>query len=168
MPSKSSPPPGTSPATSPPSSCPDATTRPTAQRPRQHFCPMCAGFMTGEQRREGWEKQRLSEQAIQGRASPPCRLCAGRPRQNLRTSGKIFCDAGGGFRKRPLTRLGPEDGRRDGAKPLVGGQLSELCDVFPPDFPLHEGSGRSLNAKPQVSLKQVGSFCEMAAHNSLK
>lgn len=108
------------------------------------------------------------EQALQGGASPPHQRCAGRPRQNLRASGKNFDEEGEGFRKRPLTRLGPEGGRRDGAKPLVGGQLSELCSVFPPDFPLHEGSRRSLHAKPQVSLKQVGLFWEMVAHNSLK
>ena len=67
-----------------------------------------------------------------------------------------------------LMRLGPGRCRRGGAKPLVGGQLGELCGVFPPDFPLHEGSGRSLRTKPQVNLKQTGLSWEMAAHNSIK
>lgn len=168
MPSKSSPPPEPLP---PPRRPPPAQMR-RLDRPRRAPENIFAGcaqvFATGERRREGWEKPRPSEQAVQRRASPSCRRCAGRPRQNLRTSSKNLGDAGGGFRKRPLMRLGPEGGGRDGAKPLVGGQLSELCDVFPPDFPLHEGSGRSLNAKPQVSLNQVGLFWEMAAHNSLK
>ena len=57
-------------------------------------------------------------------------------------------------------------GGLSGAERQVRGQLDELCDVFSPDSPLHDGLGHPSKAKPQVSLKQVGLFSEMAAHNS--
>ena len=49
-------------------------------------------------------------------------------------------------------------GGLSGAERQVRGQPDELCDVFSPDFPLHDGLGHPSKAKPQVSSKQVGLF----------
>lgn len=49
-------------------------------------------------------------------------------------------------------------GGLSGAERQVRGQLDELCDVFSPDFPFHDGSGHPSKAKPQVGSKQVGLF----------
>ena len=61
----------------------------------------------------------------------------------------------------------PELGLRDGAKPLVGGQLSDLCDVILLDGALYDCLEHSLKLKPQVSKKRIKLFSNMAAHNSL-
>ena len=49
-------------------------------------------------------------------------------------------------------------GGLSGAERQVRGQPDELCDVFSPDFLLHDGLGHPSKAKPQVSSKQVGLF----------
>ena len=49
-------------------------------------------------------------------------------------------------------------GGLSGAERQVRGHLDELCDVFSPDSPLHDGLRHPSKAKPQVSSKQVGLF----------
>lgn len=60
-------------------------------------------------------------------------------------------------RNRELARDGakPELGLRDGAKPLVRGQLSELCDVILLDGALYDRLEHSLKLKPQVNEKLI-------------
>lgn len=72
-------------------------------------------------------------------------------------------------RNRELARDGtePELGLRDGAKPLVGGQLSDLCDVILLDGALYDCLEHFLEIKPQVSKARIGLFSEISMHNSL-
>ena len=60
-------------------------------------------------------------------------------------------------RNRELARdeAEPELGLRDGAKPLVGGQLSELCDVILLDEALCDCLEHSLKLKTQVNKKRI-------------
>ena len=60
-------------------------------------------------------------------------------------------------RNRELARDGAKSelGLRDGAKPLVGGQLSELCDVILLDRALYDCLEHSLKLKPQVNEKLI-------------
>ena len=55
----------------------------------------------------------------------------------------------------PQIEVRPSEGGRSGAERLVGGQLDELCDVFSPDYPLHDALERPSGAKHQVSFKKV-------------
>ena len=49
----------------------------------------------------------------------------------------------------------PELGLRDGAKPLVRGQVSELCDVILLDGALYDCPEHPLKLKPQVNKKRI-------------
>ena len=49
----------------------------------------------------------------------------------------------------------PSWGLLDGAKPLVRGQVSELCDVILLDGALYDRLEHSLKLKPQVNEKLI-------------